>query len=90
MPVSERIQGACTPVYLQKGAPYGGVARVREEPNPRARPPSLEGPYVKFYGGKVSAAPRADQSRRCSYDPAAGVVMYLALWRRSGAHFTAF
>lgn len=39
---------------------------------------------------KVSAAPRTDRSRRHSNDPAAAIVMYLALWRRSGAHFTAY
>lgn len=48
MPLSERIQGARTPVYLRKGAPYGGVARVREEPNPRARPPPWKGLGLSF------------------------------------------
>lgn len=35
-PLSEHIQWACTPVYVQKGAPHVSVARVREEPNPQA------------------------------------------------------
>lgn len=39
---------------------------------------------------KVRAAPRTDRSRRGFYNRAASSVIYLALWRRGSAHFTAY